>query len=98
MRPSEALAKHRNAIVEILGRYPVSNPRVFGSVARGEDTEESDLDIIVQLPAAYKMRNRLVHGYDDVLVSVVVDTGRWDIPPFKVLIEAILTDAGEDLS
>ncbi|TFF27799.1 nucleotidyltransferase [Jiella endophytica] len=48
MKPSEALEKHRETIREILSRYPVSNPRIFGSVARGEDTEESDLDIIVE--------------------------------------------------
>lgn len=47
MRPSEALARHRDTIREILARYPVANPRVFGSAARGEDTEESDLDIVI---------------------------------------------------
>jgi predicted nucleotidyltransferase len=47
MRPSEALAKHRDEVLEIIGRYPVSNPRVFGSVARGDDVEGSDLDILV---------------------------------------------------
>jgi len=31
----------------VVARYPVSNPRVFGSVARGEDDEESDLDLPV---------------------------------------------------
>ncbi|MCQ0990093.1 nucleotidyltransferase family protein [Jiella marina] len=48
MKPSEALEKHRETIREVLSRYPVSNPRIFGSVARGEDTERSDLDIIVE--------------------------------------------------
>lgn len=47
MRPSEALAKNRDKVLEIISRYPVANPRVFGSVARGEDTEASDLDILV---------------------------------------------------
>ncbi len=47
MRPSEALAKHRDEVLAIIARYPVSNPRIFGSVARGDDTEESDLDILV---------------------------------------------------
>jgi len=47
MRPSEALAKNRDKVLEIIGRYPVANPRVFGSVARGEDADESDLDIVV---------------------------------------------------
>lgn len=48
MRPSEALAANREKVLEILGRYPVKNPRVFGSVARGEDTEDSDLDLLVE--------------------------------------------------
>jgi uncharacterized protein len=47
MRPSEALALHREETLAILAKYPVSNPRIFGSVARGEDTEDSDIDIIV---------------------------------------------------
>jgi uncharacterized protein len=47
MRPSEALALHKDAILEVLKKYPVKNPRIFGSVARGEDTEDSDLDIVV---------------------------------------------------
>lgn len=47
MRPSEALAKHRDKVLEIIARYPVSNPRIFGSTARGEDKEGSDLDLVV---------------------------------------------------
>jgi len=47
MRPSEALAKHIDEVRAILARYPVRNPRVFGSVARGEDADASDLDILV---------------------------------------------------
>lgn len=47
MRPSEALEKHRGQVLEIIARYPVTNPRVFGSTARGEDTEESDLDMVI---------------------------------------------------
>lgn len=48
MRPSEALKKHRAEVLAIIARYPVSNPRIFGSVARGEDVEGSDLDILVE--------------------------------------------------
>jgi len=46
-RPSEILARNIEAVRAIIARYPVANPRVFGSVARGEDTAASDLDIIV---------------------------------------------------
>ena len=47
MRPSEALALNRDKILEVLSRYPVRNPKIFGSVARGEDTEDNDLDLLV---------------------------------------------------
>jgi hypothetical protein len=47
MRPSEKLNAHREAIRAIVAAHRGANPRVFGSVARGEDTEESDLDILV---------------------------------------------------
>jgi predicted nucleotidyltransferase len=47
MRPSEALELHKDEVREIIARYPVSNPRVFGSAARGDDSEGSDLDILV---------------------------------------------------
>ena len=47
MRPSEALHLHRDRIREIVMSHRVTNPCVFGSVLRGEDTEGSDLDILV---------------------------------------------------
>lgn len=48
MLPSELLHLHREEVLEILARYPmISNVRVVGSVARGEDTEQSDIDFLV---------------------------------------------------
>jgi uncharacterized protein len=47
MRPSEILPKHRDTIRQLVMQAGMSNPRVFGSVVRGEDTEGSDLDILV---------------------------------------------------
>ena len=47
MKPSESLLTHRAAIRAIVAAHRASNARVFGSVARGRDTEESDLDILV---------------------------------------------------
>jgi uncharacterized protein len=40
---------HRDALLAILDRYHASNPRIFGSVARGDATDASDLDLIVEL-------------------------------------------------
>jgi hypothetical protein len=47
MRPSEALPLHRETIRRLVLEAGMANPRVFGSVLRGEDTEASDLDILV---------------------------------------------------
>lgn len=48
MRPSQALNAHREAIREIALRHRVTNVRVFGSVLHGDDTEDSDLDLLVE--------------------------------------------------
>ena len=47
MKPSESLRAHRAAIRSIVAAHRASNARVFGSVAKGLDTEDSDLDILV---------------------------------------------------
>ncbi|MGN7293133.1 nucleotidyltransferase family protein [Rhizobium sp. SAFR-030] len=47
MRPSEVLEKNREAIRRLVASRKATNPRVFGSVARGEDRDDSDLDILV---------------------------------------------------
>lgn len=47
MRPSEVLPKHRETIRQLAVAAGMANPRVFGSVLRGEDGEDSDLDILV---------------------------------------------------
>jgi uncharacterized protein len=47
MKPSEALATHREALRQLVGRYGLSRPRIFGSVLTGKDDEDSDLDLLV---------------------------------------------------
>ncbi|ONN67515.1 MULTISPECIES: nucleotidyltransferase family protein [Herbaspirillum] len=47
MKPSEALASHRVAIRHVVESHHALNARVFGSVAHGQDTEGSDLDILI---------------------------------------------------
>ena len=47
MKPSEALETHRAELRHLAARYGVSRVRVFGSVLTRTDTEESDLDLLV---------------------------------------------------
>jgi predicted nucleotidyltransferase len=44
-----AIAAHRDGLDTILKRYQAANPRLFGSVARGDATSESDIDLLVDL-------------------------------------------------
>lgn len=45
------LRQNRKALLAAVRRAGGSNLRVFGSVARGQDSPESDVDLLVDLPA-----------------------------------------------
>jgi hypothetical protein len=47
VKPSAALNTHREEIRRVVEAHRARNPRVFGSVLDGTDTEASDLDILV---------------------------------------------------
>lgn len=47
MRPSEALNSNREAIRQVVKSHRALNARVFGSVLHGDDTDGSDLDLLV---------------------------------------------------
>jgi hypothetical protein len=47
MKPSTALELHREEIRRIVLENRSMNPRVFGSILRGEDDDSSDLDLLI---------------------------------------------------
>jgi len=51
-RLGRGLRRHRRAIIQIAAKRGAHNVRVFGSVARGEDTAASDVDFLVDLDRA----------------------------------------------
>lgn len=44
------LRRRRGAVLALAAKHGMSDLRVFGSVARGEDGPDSDLDLMVRLP------------------------------------------------
>jgi hypothetical protein len=48
MRPSALLDQHREAIRAVVAAHRARNPRVFGSILYGGDTDTSDLDLLVE--------------------------------------------------
>jgi uncharacterized protein len=73
-RPSAALIAGRAAVKRALARYGLANARVFGSVARGEDTEASDLDLLVDARRGVSLLDlvKAKHALEDML-GVPVD-------------------------
>ena len=61
--------RHRAGIERIAGSYGVTNIRVFGSVARGDDRADSDIDLLVDLPAGTGLftLGRLRHDLEQLL-------------------------------
>ena len=49
MRTGQRIRERRDEILEVAARHGAGNVRLFGSVARGEDTPESDVDLLVDV-------------------------------------------------
>lgn len=94
MKPSQALASNRTAIRRIVESHRASNARVFGSVLRGEDTEQSDLDILIEpTPKTSLMDLAAIQIELEELLGVTVDVLTPKSLPekfrFKVIAEAL---------
>ncbi|MDY7572909.1 nucleotidyltransferase family protein [Actimicrobium sp. CCI2.3] len=94
MKPSDALIQHREKIRAIIFAHHGLNPRVFGSTVRGEDTEKSDLDILIDpMPettffdiGAMRRELRLLLG---VAVDILTPRGLPEKIRIEVLSEAV---------
>lgn len=74
MKPSAALAIHRDAIRRVVQSHRARNPRVFGSVLHGDDTDDSDLDILVEPTAETSLLDLGAIYYElNALLGVPVD-------------------------
>jgi predicted nucleotidyltransferase len=93
MKPSTALADHRDALRELSSRYTVRNPRIFGSVARGDDGEESDLDLLVDSsPATTLLRLAELQIEAEALLGVPVDVRTLEDLPLRIR-DSVLREA-----
>jgi uncharacterized protein len=87
------LHRNREAILHIASKYGARNVRVFGSTARGGASEQSDVDILVQLDDGRSLLDQvgLKQDLEQLLgrnVDVLVEGG---ISPY--LEEQILSEA-----
>lgn len=95
MRLSELLQEKREEVLRICAKYGARNVRVFGSVARGEADEQSDLDFLVEMEPGRSLFDLggLQYELEQLLgcpVDVVTDRGLKARIRDRVLREALL--------
>lgn len=89
----DGLRARRGEIVEIAARRGARNIRVFGSVARGDSRDDSDVDLIVDIDPGRPAMDLLglIVDLEDALGSPVhvVET----TPPVPALLDKVLAEA-----
>ncbi len=89
----EILSRNRDEILRLAARHGARNVRIFGSIARGEADENSDVDLLVDmepgrslldLAGLWRELNELLH----IKVDVVTERGLRERIRERVLKEA----------
>ncbi|HEX5270941.1 MAG TPA: nucleotidyltransferase family protein [Gemmataceae bacterium] len=64
MSQLDALRARREAILGLAKQYGIRRVRIFGSVARGEERPESDVDVLVQFEPGRSLLDQVGFGQD----------------------------------
>lgn len=95
MKLNQLLEEKRKDIIEIAARHGAYNIRIFGSVARGEDNENSDFDFLIDYDLdkiTPWFPGGLLVDLEDLLerkVDIVTEKGLSDLIRQQILTEAI---------
>jgi uncharacterized protein len=94
MNIKQILQEKREEILAITAKHGAYNVRVFGSVARGDATEDSDVDFLVEIEPDRNLLDRiaLMHDLEELLgrkVDVVKIENLYERIRDRVLEEAI---------
>ena len=92
---SELLRDKREAILQVAAKHGARNVRVFGSVARGEADDQSDIDLLVDMEPGRSLLDLggLLMDLQDLLgqnVDVVTERGLKPRIRERVLAEAVV--------
>jgi len=94
MSLEQLLRQYRDDILRLAAKHGARNVRVFGSVARGEDRPDSDVDFLVDLGPnrSFFFPGGLVADLEDLLgrhVDVVTEKGLHSVIRDRVREEAV---------
>lgn len=90
----ELLRDKRSELLQVADRYGARNLRIFGSVARGEASPESDIDMLVDFEPGRSLLDLsgLLLEFEAILgrrVDVVSESGLRDRMRRRILEEAV---------
>lgn len=76
---ADLLANKREQILELAARRKAYNVRIFGSLARGQATQESDIDFLVNFQPNYRLWDHIGLKQDlEALLGRKVDVANED--------------------
>lgn len=91
LAPRELLAARRDEFQVLLDLYGATNPKLFGSVARGTASPGSDIDILVEMDPA---DGNLLMRASGLMEETRALFGRDDIDVFPVqLLKRLVSDS-----
>jgi hypothetical protein len=90
----ELLSAKRDEILSLAAKHGAFNVRVFGSVARGEERSDSDIDFLVEMESHRSLLDQvgLIQDLEDLLgrkVDVATETGLRERLKVRILRDAI---------
>jgi predicted nucleotidyltransferase len=93
MKSMEIVKKRKDDILKIASSYGAYNVRIFGSAARGEDKQSSDIDFLVSMEKGRSLFDQagLLADLQELLgrkVDVVIDDGIYWLLRRKIIKEA----------
>lgn len=94
MEIRELLQQKREEILHLAAQHGASNVRIFGSVAKGEEREDSDVDFLVDMNSDRSLLDRigLIQDLEDLLgrkVDVATVKGLREYFRERILSQAI---------
>ena len=93
MEIADLLKQKREAMIALANKHGAHNPRIFGSVARGDSGSESDIDLLVKMEAGRSLLDLSALTLDlrellGVKVDVVSEDGLYWLLRRRILKEA----------
>jgi len=74
---NDKIQAKKQDIINILRKYRASNIRIFGSYARGEETPDSDLDLLIDLEGGSSLFDRIALKQElEDLLGIKVDIAK----------------------